>query len=173
MKALARSLLNGIKRLDSVIEWTEGWLVCLILAEMILLAFAQVILRNIFSFGYAWIEELLRVSVLWVGFLGASLAIKQERHINIDVLSRTIPEQYKPVLKTIINLVLFGVCLTLLLASVEYIRVEKEFGEISDQLHAPVWILQLIFPFLFGLGCFRFTVQTIESLISIPARWRQ
>lgn len=164
LKGAPGSLWAGVKRLDDFLANAEGWVVSGILALMILLAFLQVVLRNVFSFGFAWVEELLRVSVLWVGFVGASLAIKQGRHINIDVLSRTIPTRYKPILQAVMSLVLLGVCLIFLYASVEYIRVEKEFGDVSDQLHTPVWVLQLIFPLLFGVGSFRLLVQTVENL---------
>lgn len=164
LKRTAGYLWRGVIRVDGFFAEAEGWFVTLILAQMIVLAFLQVVLRNVFSFGFAWVEELLRVSVLWVGFVGASLAIKQGRHINIDVLSRTIPDRYKPFLQTLMSLVLLGVCLIFLHASIEYIRVEREFGDVSDQLHTPLWVLQLVFPLLFGMGSFRFLVQTVEQL---------
>jgi len=134
---------------------------------MILLAFVQVILRNVFSFGFSWMEELLRVSVLWLGFLGASLAIRDGRHINIDVLSRALPDRVKPCLRLIIQLVMLAVCLVFLSASVEYIRVEKAFGDMSDALGVPLWSLQLIFPLLFAVGSFRFAVQAVGSLLEL------
>jgi TRAP-type C4-dicarboxylate transport system permease small subunit len=123
--------------------------------------------------GFSWMEELLRVSVLWIGFLGASLAVKQGRHINIDVFSRVLPERFKPCLRFLIDLVMVAVCLIFLAAAIEYVRVERSYGDVSDSLRVPVWTLQLIFPLLFAMGSFRFAVQAVESLLALPAGWKK
>jgi len=165
---LARRTAGGVwgavQGLDRIIGAAEGWGVTLILAFTILVAFLQVILRNVFSFGFSWMEELLRVSVLWIGFLGASLAIRHGRHINIDVFSRSLPERLKPPLRLVIDLVMLGVCLIFLAAAVDYIRVERESGDISEALRVPMWALQTIFPLVFAVGSFRFGVKAVESL---------
>ena len=57
---------------------------------MVVLAFLQVLLRNIFDQSFLWGDPLLRHLVLWVGFIGASLATREEKHINIDVLGRAL-----------------------------------------------------------------------------------
>lgn len=167
-----RSILRAFHRLDELLATVEGTAACLLLAEMILLAFVQVILRNVFAFGFSWVEELLRVSVLWVGFIGASLAIRQGRHINIDVLSRAVPDRLRPWVRTVIDLALLAVCAIFLAASVEYIRMERQFGEVSDPLRTPVWILQLIFPILFGTGCFRLALKTVENVAALRGERR-
>jgi TRAP-type C4-dicarboxylate transport system permease small subunit len=169
----AGGLWGAVRALDRIIGRAEGWGVTLILIMMILLAFLQVILRNVFSFGFSWMEEMLRVSVLWIGFLGASLAIQQGRHINIDVLSRALPKRFKPGLSLVIDLVMLGVCVVFLTAAVDYIRVEREFGDVSGSLGVPVWSLQLIFPLLFAVGSFRFGIKAVESLLALPAGWKK
>jgi len=169
-RGAAAGLWGAVQALDRIVGAAEGWAVSLILAWMIVLAFVQVVLRNVFSFGFPWMEELLRLSVLWVGFLGASLAIRQGRHINIDVFSRMLPDRLKPCLRLVVDLVMLGVCLVFLSAAVEYIRVEKEFGDISDALGVPLWTLQIIFPFLFAVGSFRFALQAVASVLSLRGR---
>ena len=55
---------------------------------MIVLAGTQILLRNLFDSGFVWIDPLLRVMVLWLGLLGATVATRQDKHIRIDLLSR-------------------------------------------------------------------------------------
>jgi C4-dicarboxylate transporter, DctQ subunit len=169
----AEGLWGAVRRVDGFIGQAEGWAVTLILVLMIALAFLQVILRNVFSMGFSWMEELLRVSVLWIGFLGASLAVKQGRHINIDVFSRVLPERFKPVLHLLIDLVMVAVCAILFAAAVDYVGVERSYGDMSDSLRVPVWTLQLIFPLLFAVGSFRFLVKAVESILALPGGWKK
>src|SRR5690606_32189096 len=77
---------------------------------MLLLAGAQIVMRNFFGTGLAWIDPLLRILVLWVGMLGAVVATREDRHINIDVLSRFAPPAVLPWLKRVVALATTMVC---------------------------------------------------------------
>jgi TRAP-type C4-dicarboxylate transport system permease small subunit len=58
---------------------------------MISLAFAQIVLRNGFDGGIVWADSLLRIMVLWIALIGAVVASRDQRHINIDLISRFLP----------------------------------------------------------------------------------
>ncbi len=73
-----------IKRLHRA----EDALLVLLLSTMIVLASTQILLRNLFDSGFVWIDPLLRVLVLWLGLIGATVATRNNRHIRIDLLTR-------------------------------------------------------------------------------------
>ena len=80
-----------MKILDTINSWiekAETVLLVVILSVMILLSFLQVLLRNFFEQGILWGDILIRNLVLWVGFIGASLATRENKHINIDLFTR-------------------------------------------------------------------------------------
>ncbi|MCK7524997.1 MAG: TRAP transporter small permease [Ignavibacteriales bacterium] len=62
---------------------------------MVLLAFAQVILRNVFGTGLVWGDTIVRHMVLWAGFVGGALASYEGRHISIDALTKFFPPRVK------------------------------------------------------------------------------
>jgi C4-dicarboxylate transporter DctQ subunit len=66
----------------------ESSLIIILLGVMVILAFLQVILRNLFSFGFLWADPLLRYMVMWVGFLGAVIATREEKHFGVDFVTR-------------------------------------------------------------------------------------
>jgi energy-coupling factor transporter transmembrane protein EcfT len=69
-----------MKILTAINAWIakiETIIIVIVLAIMILLAFFQVVMRNIFDQGLLWGDIFLRHLVLWVGFLGASLATRE------------------------------------------------------------------------------------------------
>ncbi|TNF86538.1 MAG: TRAP transporter small permease subunit, partial [Gammaproteobacteria bacterium] len=66
----------------------EDALLVILLTAMIVLACTQILLRNFFDSGIVWIDPLLRVMVLWIGLVGATVATRHNKHIRIDLLSR-------------------------------------------------------------------------------------
>lgn len=128
------------------------------------LAFSQVILRNFFSVGIVWADPLLRHSVLWLGFIGASLATQQEKHIRIDLATRFLSGRKAQVLRMLTNCFTVAVCGFLTSASWTFVANEIEFQDtlltIGD-FGIPSWWVQLILPAGFGILTFRLFVQTL------------
>ncbi|MEO1266908.1 MAG: TRAP transporter small permease subunit [Myxococcota bacterium] len=46
--------------------------------------------------GYSWADKRALFLLLWVGFLGASMAAKQQRHLKIDIARKLCPEAWLP-----------------------------------------------------------------------------
>lgn len=158
MKKYITSINNLIAKIESV-------LLIIILFSMILLAFLQVILRNFFSTSIFWGDTLLRHLVLWIAFIGASLATKENRHINIDVLSRMLSKPAKRAAAIIVNLFAASVCFFLMKASITFLKYEKESGS-TLFADIPVWVFQIIIAFGFGLMMLRFFIHALENVIS-------
>jgi len=149
-----------LKRIDSGLNKVEGAILIILLLVMLFMAFGQVVLRNIFSGGIVWGDILLRHLVLWIGFLGAALATSGERHINIDILTRYLPERLKGAVATLSNVFAAAVCFLLFRASLTFIEFEITntntiFGEI------PSWYAQIIIPVGYSLLAFHFIVRAI------------
>jgi TRAP-type C4-dicarboxylate transport system permease small subunit len=84
------------------LHWLDHWLaslertlVVLLLSGLLGLGLLQVIERNVLASGIFWADELLQHIVLWLGFLGASLATREHRHLSIDVLSHFLPTRWQ------------------------------------------------------------------------------
>jgi TRAP-type C4-dicarboxylate transport system permease small subunit len=136
---------------------------------MIVIAFLQIVLRNLFFTGLDWGDQLLRNLVLWIGFIGATLATKEGKHINIDVISRWLPPLGKNVVTLIIHLFSFLVCCALTYATLKFIRNEVQMGQ-KTFLDIPAWIPEMILPITFGLMSLRFGVRSFRNLSEIGRR---
>lgn len=73
--------LRQIKRgLDRGLEW----LVVIVMAVLVLDVTWQVITRFLLPKPSSWTEELATFLMIWVGLLGASVALKRRAHLGID-----------------------------------------------------------------------------------------
>ena len=172
--------MKHLARIDKAIARFEGWLLILFLSLMVSLTFVQVLLRSLFIYahvgwandlmgGIDWAEPFVRLLVLWVTFLGASLVTGENKHIKIDLLTQVIPAPWRPPLDVVLSLT--GALVTALMfkASVFYVSTEMSFGG-ELFLGIPTWIGQLILPLGFLLICLRFLVRGLSSALAILRR---
>ena len=155
--------VNRWERVDGAIEQVEQTLLVTFLGFMILIAFLQIVLRNFFSTGLDWGDHLLRNLVLWIGFIGATLATKEGKHIHIDVVSKWLPSLGKNGVARITHLFSFFVCWGLTYAAFKFIKNEVQMGN-TTFLNIPAWIPEMILPITFGLMTFRFGLRAFKNL---------
>jgi C4-dicarboxylate transporter DctQ subunit len=155
--------MNRWERVDEAIGRVEQTLIVTFLGFMILIAFLQIVLRNFFSTGLDWGDQLLRNLVLWIGFIGATLATKEGKHINIDVVSRWLPSQGKKIVTLIIHLFSFFICCLLTYATLKFIKNEVQMENMTF-LNIPAWVPEMILPITFSLMTFRFGLRSFKNL---------
>jgi len=155
-----------LRQFDHYLAKFETWVLIFLLALMVLLSFGQVVLRNIFNYGLLWADTFLRQLVLWVGFLGASLAVREKQHIAIDFIPNFLPERWLKPLRVIVDSAAGMISLYLLIAAWNFLQFEKEAGSILF-LNLPVWIFQIILPFSFGVIAIRFLFRALEGALSL------
>jgi len=141
----------------------EDALLVLMLAAMILLAGSQIVLRNFWDIGLAWGDPLLRVSVLWIGLLGAMAATRDDNHISIDILYRLLPVTGKNISRAITDLFTAVVCGYIAWHGGLLVALEKQDESIVFA-SVPAWITELIIPVGFGVMALRFLTYFVLRL---------
>ena len=84
-------------------------LMALCLAGMAVLVFLNVVLRYAFHSGIAWSEEMSRIFFVWLTFLGAIGALKDNQHLGVDMFVRNLPLLAKRIVFLISNLIILYV----------------------------------------------------------------
>jgi C4-dicarboxylate transporter DctQ subunit len=158
--------MDQLERIDQAIDRIETVLVFVFLSTMMILAFLQIFLRNVFTTGLAWGDMLLRNLVLWIGFIGATLATREGKHINIDIISRSFSPSVRGWVEFGIHLFSLLICGLLTYASLKFIRNEAQMGT-ATLLGIPIWILEVILPVTFALMSFRFALRSMKSIASL------
>jgi TRAP-type C4-dicarboxylate transport system permease small subunit len=174
--------MHTLKSLDRVIEKIERSFIILSLSLMTGLTFLLILLRSLYTYGHiqwantllgqvGWTDPLVRLLVLWVTFLGASLITGENRHIKIDIMGSLLPSRWMPFRGIILNIGCIVICSLMVKASIEYIHVEMQFGS-SLFLSVPSWILQLILPAGFSVMVFRFFINALEQSLGLARKNR-
>lgn len=80
----AAQLEHGFVRLNQA-------LIVLLMASMAILVFANVVMRYVFNQSIFWVEEFTQIQMIWVAYLGAGLALREGRHVAVDMLQDALP----------------------------------------------------------------------------------
>jgi TRAP-type C4-dicarboxylate transport system permease small subunit len=67
------------------------WLLIVLLAAMVVIVFANVVLRYAVGTSLVWSEELARHLMIWMTFVGSGLALRSGAQIGIDTLQDALP----------------------------------------------------------------------------------
>ena len=85
-----------MKKFDLLFRGIEV-LMAFFLAVMIFLVFANVVLRYLFSTGFAWSEEVARLCFIYLVYLGTIGAMRDNEHLLIDSVLTRIPALYQKI----------------------------------------------------------------------------
>ena len=124
------------------------------------------LLRLLKFFNFAWIDLVTRHLLLWVAFLGAALATRRRKHINIDALSRLISLRAKLRLRILLDLVAAVICLFLTHAAWKFLMSESAAGGVFYKW-IPSWVGIGIIPVGFGLLALHFCFEVLLGIGSI------
>ena len=152
--------------LDHGLASFERALVVLLLSGLLGLGLLQVIERNVLASGFFWADELLQHMVLWLGFLGASLATREHRHLSIDVLTHFLPRRWQLWLGLLVNTAALALCMLLVQAAWGLVRSEYTAGTVLT-FGVPTWLAQSIMPLGFAAITLRFALRLVETLLSL------
>lgn len=103
------------KRINDGWARGEAAVAMAMLLLMLVVAFAQALLRNLTQAGFSWANEalawldwgdfILQKGTLWLAFLGASLAVQSDKHVAIDILPRLVSPRARVLMRSLVGFI--------------------------------------------------------------------
>lgn len=137
---------------------TENGLSAAALLLMALLPVTELCLRTFFNTGIPGTSGYVQHLTLWVAFLGAMIASRQNRHINLSTGLMIVPKRLEAQAKAVAGLFSTAVTTALCWASVQFIETETESSVMLGGW-LPVWATELVLPLSFAVMAARFILQ--------------
>jgi len=137
-------------------------------AIMTVIIILQVFMRYLFLYSLSWSEEVARYLMIWVSFLGASLALKYGFHIGVEFVINRIPEKMRGWVNLIAKM---GILIFLIYFTIGGFRVS---WAVRDQ-DSPALLFSMAYAYLSApVGGFFMIIQLlnllVEDLIKIRER---
>jgi TRAP-type C4-dicarboxylate transport system permease small subunit len=152
-----------LAHLVKIITWVENALLIAMLALMVALAAGQIVFRNFFDTSILGADQMLRLLVLWVAFLGAVAASREGKHIHVDAIARWLPDKVKSGVVALTDLFTLSVCLILAWQALRFIQSAQGSGEMAFG-SLPVWVAACILPLAFTLIALRYGLRFMHHV---------
>jgi len=135
-----------LARVDVALSWAEAAFVGGALAFASLLLFVNVVLRYWFLAPISWAEELTLYVMVWIVFIGSSVAIRFRGHIAIDLLPMVLSPTARRRLAVLVALgVLVFLAVFFYYSGQHTLRVRAS-GQVTPVMQAPMWLAYLAMP---------------------------
>ncbi len=110
-------------------------------AVMVVLVVANVFCRYVLGFSVIWAEEVSQYLMVWIAFLGAGLALRQGRHVAVEMLQDWLPTAPRRNLRWGVLIAVFAFLVTTLVLGLD-------FAWFARGMETPVLNIPLALPYL-------------------------
>lgn len=132
--------MSGITKVINLLFRTIEILIAIFLAIMIMLTFANVVLRFVFHKGFAYSEEVARISFIYLVYLGSIVAMKENNHLMVDSLITKVPMAAKRVIYFLIQAITIWIMALLTQGAWQVSLLNKNNSWVVT--HYPVFFIQ-------------------------------
>lgn len=122
--------------------------------------------RSLFNKSWAFTEEVGKMSVVVLTFMGIGYAARKSMHIEMSGFYDMMPKQWQRYMSLIIQ---FGSALVLAILtylSFQYVHHLYVLGQVTTILRFPLYITMLVIPIGFLLGFIRYVVDFIKTIMN-------
>jgi C4-dicarboxylate transporter DctQ subunit len=152
-----------MQKIIRIWDKTEEILVVVLIGLASYLTFQEVVLRYVFNTGWSGSYEITTMALIWCTFIGASLGVKENIHIGVDVLV----VKFGPKTQRILIIVSIALCLLFgIIVAVKGFEFSKFISSrhlLSRDLRIPMEIGYLAIP----VGGVLVSLRFVERLVYV------
>ena len=150
-------MMHILRKIDSGLAAAEKGIAVALFFMLVASITINIAARNLFQTSFQLLLEIGPSLVLWLALVGSTLALRENRHIRIELVLRFCPPRLAAWAARLCGL--FGMAITAVLGygSLEFVTNEVAIFGVKG------W-LAVVFPLFFIIAFFRFCTQTMDPL---------
>jgi C4-dicarboxylate transporter, DctQ subunit len=157
-----RRKASALARADAILSWLEVAFIGAALAAAGILLFVNVVGRYVFLAPISWAEEVSLYLIVWMVFIGASVAIRTRGHVAMDLLPLMLSRRNRSRLAIFIGIAILIFLAVFFYYSGEHTLRVRASGQLTPVMQAPMWLTYLAMP----VGSALMFVRTCQLLWS-------
>ena len=133
-----------------VLNKVLGYTISALVGFMTLVCCWQVVTRFILNSPSKYTEEILRYALIWMTMLGVPYAYGKEKHLSINIITRTFSKKGSLMTKLLIEVIVIFLCITIFIVGGMMVT-SNSAGQISPALQMPMQLYYVGLPISGGL----------------------
>jgi len=140
MNVIAKKYIKLIDAINNIF----GYVISIVLAFMAIIIFWQVFARFVMGDSLSWSEELSRFLMIFMIFIGCSIAVREGRMIAVDVIYERISLKTQKVIKILVHLI--SIVFYIILINFGYNLAESFGNQIAPGTNISMYFIYLSIP---------------------------
>ena len=161
-------LVAGMKKIAEFLSDFETRLSYVLIVLLTVVLSVQILNRYIFSTSFVWLEEIARISFVWLIYFSVASAARENSHIRVGLIDMFVSPKVvrglnylADALVIVFNLVIVWFGIQLIISSITY-------GNKTPVTDIPMGFIYAVIPFCFALMIFRILGYTYRDTIGGP-----
>ncbi|WP_300459202.1 TRAP transporter small permease [Desulfobacula sp.] len=142
----------------------EETILCLIILQMGLSVFFQVIMRYVFHSAITWLDELVHYEVILITFFGASLGIKYGSHICVGVVKDFVKKPLFNLLEAANHIIIAVYSGFIIYFGMNLVMLMTKHPHFTPTLRIPKHYLYVMVCLGMGLICIRSLIKSFNHM---------
>ncbi|NLY45569.1 MAG: TRAP transporter small permease [Tissierella sp.] len=153
-----------MKKFLKILDVTEDVIASSLLIITSFLVFFQAILRYQFNYSISWSEEVARMMIAWFIFIGSSIAVRENAHVNMDALSSILRGKIKIFISIIVEIINIVFCIMIIFAGINMIKNAINLGSMATSIKIPLYIPYASVPVGVSLMLIRYVMRFLDTV---------
>jgi len=135
----------------------------IILVLMTLILFLAVLSRYLFSYSFTWIDAFSRYLLIYLSFIGGSIALHEGAHMGLNIIIDAFPNRIRRVIKNV------NLALIIFMAIEMFLNGLKLMSDNSNQIVPEFGLLEIkksYIYFIFPLSAFLYILISLGLMFS-------
>jgi C4-dicarboxylate transporter, DctQ subunit len=143
---------NKVLKSVATFEATLSYVLLVLLTILLLI---QIINRYVFQTSFVWIEEISRISFVWLVYFSAVNAAREDQHVRVCIVDLFVSARTLKVVNLVADVLVVGFDLVVVWLGVLLIKSTIEFGDVSPVTDIPMGLIYAVIPICYGLMALR------------------
>lgn len=142
----------------------EGWIALGLFWSLGGVVFVQFITRYVFNDSAAWTEEIARYLLIGTVFVGATIGVAKNNHIQVDLLYRYLPSRASRVLSSCVDVARITFFIAMVVFTTQMMMKMESYK---------MTIVDLPMNIVYGVCLFGFAAMTLRSIWVARVHWQR
>jgi len=128
----------------AVLDRLLRWYIVALMALLVVLTFLQVLARYLAGSPFTGTDQMARICLVWLTFMGAAMAVRTSHNIRIDLLDRYLPFNALRLINIFFDLVLLSLLSALVYKGWQVTRVSASQQIVATPFNYDVMYLSVV-----------------------------
>lgn len=159
-----------MRKINNILNHLEEYFTAVSLFFISLLVFTQAFLRYGFNTSISWSDEVSRYMIIWIIFIGSSIAVREKAHAAVDAITAFLPGLFQRIFSVIVNLIAITFCVFAIWSGYKMVSNSLAFDTVTATLGIPMAIPYLAIPVGASLMLIRFIQLLVKDVQMIVTK---